>query len=84
MLPQRGDGAVFATTKVAAVVVDGITRVIESWGENPPPRAGRPPSIEELLREAVVGPKPPKRVIPGAVHRGRPRKTPCTAAGRVG
>ena len=76
--PAWGWGFVRAE-KVATVKVDGLTRVVRSWGEDAPSREGRPPSVEELLREAVVGPKPPKRVISGAVHRGRPRKSRIAA-----
>jgi hypothetical protein len=59
--------------KIASVKLDGITLVIESWGTDVPPRAGRPPSVTELIKEALTE-KPEKRVIPNAIHRGRPRK----------
>jgi hypothetical protein len=62
--------------EVATFKIGGLTRVVESWGDDPPPRQGRPPSIEELLRERALGEKPPKRHMPEGVHRGRPRLRP--------
>jgi hypothetical protein len=59
---------------IATVTVGGIRHVVESWGDNPPPREGRPPSFEELVWESALGEKPPKRHMPEGVHRGRPRK----------
>jgi hypothetical protein len=60
--------------KIASVRVEGLTLVVEDWGENAPPREGRPPSITELLIEGLTK-KPAKRTIPNAVHRGRPRNS---------
>jgi hypothetical protein len=65
--------------KVAVIYIDGITRVVKSWGDNPPPRENRPPSMEELVQELALGEKPPKRRMPAGVHRGRPPRKPAAA-----
>jgi len=59
---------------VAWLTIDGTTLLIEDWGENPPPRENRPPSLNERLLEAALGPKPPRRPMPRGRHAGRPRK----------
>jgi hypothetical protein len=58
--------------KIAVARHGGLTLVIQEWGDNPPPREGRPPSISEFLRENLS--TNPIRITPEGVHRGRPRK----------
>jgi len=53
----------------------GITRVVVDWIGEPPAREGRRPSLKEYIGERIAETAASqKRVIPNAVHRGRPRK----------
>jgi len=58
--------------ELAALRQGGLTLIVQDWGENPPPREGRAPSIAELLREKVLAPAD-KRRMPEGRHRGRQR-----------
>jgi hypothetical protein len=58
---------------VATVTIGGMRCIVESWGDAPPPRDGRPPSFEELVKEAALAPKRSAHPMPQGVHRGRPR-----------
>jgi hypothetical protein len=62
--------------ELAVLRQGGLTLVVQDWGPNPPPRAGRAPSITELLREKVITPDDKRRMPAGAVHKGRPRLRP--------
>jgi hypothetical protein len=56
---------------------NGITRVVVDWIGEPPPRENRRPSLKEYIDERIAETVAMrKRVIPNAVHRGRPRKQP--------
>jgi hypothetical protein len=68
--------AIIGRDEVATIKLHGLTRVVDTWGDNAPPRPGRRPSIEELVWELALGEKQPKRRMPEGVHKGRPRLQP--------
>jgi hypothetical protein len=63
--------------KLAYFRDDGVTSIVYDWPGGVPPREGRAPSICEYVEERIAdAANAERRIVAGAVHRGRPRKYP--------